>query len=292
MRLPERLKLLTYDSPFAIREAYVKLRTNLMFCVNDEGNPCTSFLVTSGRPSNGKSLTSANIAISFAMLGKKTLLVDADMRKPFQRTLWGAPQTSGLCNYLAGLGSLNLAHVDGIPLDIVFCGLIPPNPSELLSSTRMRQFLESSFEMYDFVIMDSAPIITVADAQILSPMVDGVVLVARSQVATKGELDAAMDSVERSGGNLCGVVVNGIDMKSNKHGYKYGYGYGYGYGPKDYGYSYGYGYSNQQNQSQSASAPQSGNTVPGNQGFHSNRRPQGNQRSKSSLRPQGDQRQS
>lgn len=97
-------KLLTYNTPFAIREAYIKLRTNLMFCVNGSGDPCTTFLVTSGNPSEGKSLTAANVAIGFAMLGKKTLLVDADMRRPSQRRLWGVMRGSaGLCDYLAGL---------------------------------------------------------------------------------------------------------------------------------------------------------------------------------------------
>ena len=148
-------KLLTFNTPFATREAYIKLRTNLMFCVNGSGDPCTTFLVTSGNPSEGKSLTAANVAISFAMLGKKTLLVDADMRRPSQRKLWAVTRGSaGLCDYLAGLSSLSLAHVDGIPLSLAFCGRIPPNPSELLSSTRMRHFLKACHERYDYVIVE------------------------------------------------------------------------------------------------------------------------------------------
>lgn len=237
-------KLLTYDSPFAIREAYVRLRTNLMFCVNGDGDPCTTFLVTSGSPSDGKSLTAANTAISFAMLGKKTLLVDADVRKPSQQRLWAGRNTStGLCNYLVGLGALGLASIEGIPLEIAFCGVIPPNPSELLSSTRMKRFLEASRKAYDYVIVDTAPINTVADAQILSPLVDGVILVALSQKSTRGELNAAIDSVNRAGGNLCGVVINGMDMKATKYSYRYKYEDKYG-GAKDYGYGYGYGYGN------------------------------------------------
>ena len=97
-----RKRLLTNESPFAIKEAYVKLRTSLMFCMTaDKERPCTSFAVTSAKPSEGKSLTAANIAISYAMLGKKVLLIDADMRKPTQRRLWRVEKPTGLCDFLA-----------------------------------------------------------------------------------------------------------------------------------------------------------------------------------------------
>lgn len=236
----EGARLLSFQSPFAVREAYVKLRTNLMFCVNAEGDPCTTFVVTSANPGEGKSLTAANIAIGFAMLGKKTLLVDADMRKPMQKRLWSAHNAStGLCNYIAGIGALGLGHVSKIPLDIAFCGAIPPNPSELLSSTRMRRFLEASRESYSYVIVDTAPINTVADAQILSSMVDGVILVARSRMTTTEGLGAAIDAVRSSEGNLCGVVVNDLNMKAVKRSYQYKYGEKYGGGDyRDYGYGY------------------------------------------------------
>lgn len=248
-RSAENLRLLTYDTPFAVREAYVRLRTNLMFCVNGQGNPCTTFVITSGNPAEGKSITAANVSISFAMLGKKTLLIDADMRKPAQQNVWHIRQSStGLCNYLAGIGELGLGHVDGIPLSIAFCGVIPPNPSELLSTRRMRSFLKSASELYDYVIVDTAPVNTVADAQILSPMVDGVLLVTRSRRSTAAELGMAIEAVEHSGGNLCGVVVNDMDMKASGYSYRYkqdryGQSRENGYGHK-YGYGYGYGSNN------------------------------------------------
>ena len=234
----ENLRLLTYDTPFAVREAYVRLRTNLMFCVNGQGNPCTTFVVTSGNPAEGKSITAANVSISFAMLGKKTLLVDADMRKPSQQNVWHTRQSStGLCNYLAGIGELGLGHVDGIPLSIAFCGVIPPNPSELLSSTRMRSFLKSARKLYDYVIVDTAPVNTVAEAQILSPM-----LVARSRHSTTEELGMAIDAVGHSGGNLCGVVVNDMNMKTSGYSYRYKHDrYGQSH-ENGYGHKYGYGY--------------------------------------------------
>lgn len=135
-----RKRLLTNESPFAIKEAYVKLRTSLMFCMTaDKERPCTSFAVTSAKPSEGKSLTAANIAISYAMLGKKVLLIDADMRKPTQRRLWRVEKPTGLCDFLAKISKLELDKVKDLPLWIVCTGTIPPNPSELLSSRALQR---------------------------------------------------------------------------------------------------------------------------------------------------------
>ena len=233
-----RKRLLTNESPFAIKEAYVKLRTSLLFCMTaDKERPCSTFAITSAKPSEGKSLTAANIAISYAMLGKRVLLVDADMRKPTQRRLWRVRSSAGLCDFLAKISRLELVKVTDLPLWIVCTGTIPPNPSELLSSDRMKRFIEECSKVYDYVIIDTPPINTVADAQIISTFVDGMVLVARSGYTTADELKVAIEAVGRAGGNMCGVVMNGMNMKSMKYSYKYKYGkYGYGYGD---GYSYG-----------------------------------------------------
>lgn len=109
--------MLTNESPFAIKEAYVKLRTSLLFCMTaDKERPCSTFAITSAKPSEGKSLTAANIAISYAMLGKRVLLVDADMRKPTQRRLWKVRSTAGLCDFLAKISRLELVKVTDLPL--------------------------------------------------------------------------------------------------------------------------------------------------------------------------------
>lgn len=232
----KRKRLLNNDSPFAVKEAYVKLRTNLMFCMTDDSHRnCKVFAVTSSKASEGKSINAANIAISFAMLGERTLLIDADMRKPMQGRLWKADVKAGLCDHLAGIMPLQLTQVKDLPLSIICMGTIPPNPSELLSSDRMKKFVEECAASYDYVIIDTPPINTVADAQIISPLVDGVVVVARSGVTTADELHTAIESVQRVGGNLCGVVLNGVSMKSIKYSYRYKASEGYGYG---YGYSY------------------------------------------------------
>lgn len=233
-----RKRLLNNETPFAIREAYNKLRTGLMFCMTkDKDRACKTIAVTSANPSEGKSLTAANIAISYAMLGKRTLLIDADLRKPTQRRLWKLNVSSGLCDFIAGIRKLELAKVKELPLWIIGSGTIPPNPSELLSSDRMKAFVAEIAKKYDYVIIDTPPINTVTDAQILSAFVDGVLVVAKSGSTTSDELRAAVDAVERAEGNLCGVVLNDLNMKSVRYSYKYKYGDKYG---RKYGYKYSY----------------------------------------------------
>lgn len=233
-----RKRLLNNDTPFAIREAYVKLRTGLMFCMTKDNEcACKTIAVTSANPSEGKSVTAANIAISYAMLGKKTLLIDADLRKPTQRRLWKIDISVGLCDFIANIWQLEMAKVKDLSLWIVGAGTIPPNPSELLSSERMKNFVAEASRMYDYVIIDTPPINTVADAQIISAFVDGVLIVAKSGSTTADELRAAVDAVERAEGNLCGVVLNDLNMKSTRYSYKYKYGGKYG---DKYGYKYSY----------------------------------------------------
>lgn len=233
-----RKRLLNNDSPFAIKEAYVKLRTSLLFCMTaDKERPCTTFAITSANPSEGKSLTAANIAISYAMLGKTVLLIDADMRKPTQRRLWKIDLPNGLCDFLAKISKLELSKVEDLPLWIVCTGTIPPNPSELLSSERMKRFVEECAKAYDYVIIDTPPINTVADAQIIARYVDGIVVVTKSGSTTTDDLSEALDAVHRAGGNLCGVVLNNLNMKAVKSSYRYKYEDKYGY---KYSYSDSY----------------------------------------------------
>lgn len=232
-----RKRLLTNESPFAIKEAYVKLRTSLMFCMTaDKERPCTSFAVTSAKPSEGKSLTAANIAISYAMLVEGAL-----DRCGYAQANAAPPLESGeayrTVRFSCKISKLELDKVKDLPLWIVCTGTIPPNPSELLSSERMKHFVEESAKVYDYIIIDTPPINTVADAQIVSTYVDGVVLVVKSGDTTEDELNEAIDAVRRAGGNLCGTVLNDLNMKSVKYAYKYKYGGKYGY---KYSYSESY----------------------------------------------------
>lgn len=226
-----RKRIIGHNTPFAIKEAYVKLRTNLMFCMTkDNQRACQTFVVTSAKPAEGKSITAANLAISFAMLRKNVILIDADMRKPTQHRIWGIDSISGLCDFLAKIHRLELTRVKGLPLWIVCSGTNPPNPSELLSSERMKHFVEKCAKIYDYVIIDAPPINVVADAQIISGYVDGAVLVARSGDTTTDELDMAVNAIHRSDGNVCGVILNDMNMKSASRSYKYKYSKKYGYG--------------------------------------------------------------
>ena len=127
-----RKKLLTRKSAFAIRESYIQLRTNLMYSVASQGDSeCRVFGVTSPNPAEGKSLTASNIAIAFAMLGKPTLLIDCDMRKPNVARLWRIHTKNGLSDLLANVDVCNVFGVEGLPLSIIAVGKIPPNPSEM-----------------------------------------------------------------------------------------------------------------------------------------------------------------
>lgn len=226
-------RLLTSDSPFAVKEAYVKIRTGLMFAMTADGSrSCKTFAVTSANPSEGKSVTAANVAVSFAMLGKKTLLIDADMRKPTQKRLWKLGSGSGLCDFLAGIDKCETHQVEELPLTVICTGTIPPNPSELLASERMKNLVSYLSTVYEYIIIDTPPINTVADAQIVSTYVDGMVLVAKSGETSKDQFRGAVEAVVQAGGNVCGVVLNDVNLKSGSYSYKrskYGYKYGYRY---------------------------------------------------------------
>ncbi len=170
--------LLNPGSSSEIKDSYIKLRTNLMFCTKKGSEEsCKVFAVSAANKAEGKSITAANIAISFAMLGKKTMLIDADMRSSSQRKLWKNRSQAGLCDFLAKVMPLEIYSVEDLPLSIVFTGTLPYNPAELVSSKKMTDFVKECSEHYDYVIIDTPALNAYADAQIVSTYVDGVILV-------------------------------------------------------------------------------------------------------------------
>lgn len=245
----KKRRLLVPEAPFAIKESYIKVRTSLMFSMTaDKSRNCKTFAVTSACPHDGKSTGAANIALSFAMMDKKTLLIDCDMRKPTQRKIWKiANAKTGLCDYLAKIGPCETYELENMPLTIICNGTIPPNPSELLASDGMKQFVAEMADKYDYVILDTPPINTVADAQIISTYVDGMIMISKSGVSKKDELREALKAIDQAGGNVCGVVLNGVELKAHhyykygKYGYKYGYSYEYGKRQRKGAYEYTYG---------------------------------------------------
>lgn len=239
-----RRLLITQDTAFAVKEAYLKLRTSLTFCMcKDKAMPCKSFLITSSNSAEGKSVATANIAISFAMLGKKTLIIDCDMRKPMQKKLWKMEIENGIAEHLANMGKCEFGKVEGdLPLYICGCNRIPSNPTEMLSSESMKALLMELYDKFDYIFIDTPPVNTVVDAQIVAPLVDGVVIVSKAGFTMRDELQFSIRLMQEAGANLCGVILNQLDFKSGKGYGRYSRRYGYRYGYKYYRYSYRYGY--------------------------------------------------
>ena len=205
-----------------ISEQYRTIRTNIQFSSVDE--ELRSILFTSSGPGEGKSMTTANIAVPYAQQGKKVLLIDADLRKPTVHYTFRLDNLKGLSNVLVGDVLLEEAiHTTSIDhLDVISSGPIPPNPSELLGSRKMRAILERAKEQYDLVIFDTPPVLAVTDAQIMADFVDGAMLVVRSKVT---ELDAATKAVEAlkpAKARLLGTVLNDREKKGSNYYYYYG----------------------------------------------------------------------
>lgn len=221
-KIPYNKKILiNSESSFAVREAYSKLRTSMMFCASSDSNKmCKVFAVTSPNSFEGKSVTAANIAISFAMLGKKTLLIDADLRRSSQSRIWKMKTSSGLSDFLAKIKPLNVIAVEGLPLSIVFSGTIPRDPAEILSLEKMNIFINECSNRFDYIIIDTPPINLYTDTQIISTFSDGILLVAKSGKTSADDLYKAEYAIKQVNGNLCGVVINDIKSQNQDSFFK------------------------------------------------------------------------
>lgn len=216
------------DPKSSISEMFRTLRTNLQFMNNKQ--KLKSVLLTSTLPQEGKSFVSANLAVAFAQVGKKVILVDADMRKGRQYTIFNLLPKPGLSNYLVDSNEeeikiedyIQKTEVDG--LFAITAGSIPPNPSELLVSDAMIDLLEKLKEMCDILIIDGPPTQLVTDSLILTRMVDSTVIVTVSGVTKKSNLHKMIDSIQNVNGKIAGIVVNKIPISSQE--YKKGYYYG------------------------------------------------------------------
>lgn len=244
--LEERRNLLSPKSDFFVREAYKTLRTNVSFSLTGE-EKCPVIVVTSSMQGEGKSITSMNLAISYALTDRKVLVIDCDLRRPKLARLMRISAKAGLSNLILNPKLLEDAivptHVEG--LDVILSGDVPPNPSELLGSDRMRRILSVLRERYDFIILDSPPVNMVTDAVVLAPMSDGVLFLVRANHSERGAVIHAVEQLEYAKVKILGFVLNGVDMEKTHYGYgSHRYKKYTRYGQSGYGgYGYGYGYS-------------------------------------------------
>ncbi len=231
-----------YQSNSIGAEAYRGVRTALYFSTQGAGHQVIQ--VTSPNVSDGKSTLAANLAVSIAQSGKRTLLIDADFRKPRVHKIFNVPAQVGMASVMAGQCDLgSAAQQTAIPnLSVMPCGPRPVNPAELLTSPKFKDLLEELRHQYDFVIVDTPPILVVTDPAVVAPRVDGVILCIRVTKNGRPYAERAREVLQSLGANVLGVVVNGFGaaVGGNKYGYEhYNYGYGEGYS-YTYGYTYGY----------------------------------------------------
>ncbi|MGL5295535.1 MAG: CpsD/CapB family tyrosine-protein kinase [Culicoidibacterales bacterium] len=210
------------NSKSVASEAYRALRTNIQFSNFDQDMQVIT--VTSATPSEGKSTTMANLAATFAQAGKKTIIVDADMRKPTLHKRFNLGKMRGLSSVLVGVEKLEncIQPVSGQEnLYALVCGPIPPNPAEMLASQKMADFIAYLRTQYDIIIIDAAPVLAVADAQIIAQIADGTVLVAAYNQVKKDQLAEAKKRLDKVNAHILGVVMNKVDMKNQGDYYYY-----------------------------------------------------------------------
>ena len=222
-RASQMRHLITQLNPRSpIAEQYRTLRTNLEFSSVD--HPLKSILVTSSSPSEGKSMTTANLAVVYAQQGLKVLLIDADLRKPTVHYTFRLDNLRGLSNILVNEATIeDTAYSTGIGnLDVISSGPIPPNPSELLGSKRMEGLIQEASSSYDLIIFDTPPVLAVTDAQILGNVVDGTILVVRSGQTEYELAIKAKEALEPARAKLLGTVLNDREKTSTTNYYYYG----------------------------------------------------------------------
>lgn len=215
------ITLMDQGSP--VSEQYRTIRTNIQFASSAD-QEIKSIVITSSGPGEGKSTTSANLAVVFANSGQKVLLIDADLRKPTIHKTFNLLNNEGFSNLISTQENIsNVVKSTSIEnLDVLTSGLKAPNPSELLNSVRMNQVLEELKEIYDLIIFDMPPIVAVTDAQIMASKADGTLLVVREAVSKKESLNKAKNLLSMVDANVLGAVYHGAKNAEDQGYYYYG----------------------------------------------------------------------
>ncbi|MCI0530185.1 MAG: CpsD/CapB family tyrosine-protein kinase, partial [Nitrospira sp.] len=219
-------KLVTLQDPFApASEEYRKIRSNMQFLSVDQA--IKSIMITSSNPGEGKSITAANLGVVMAQTGLKIILVDTDLRRPVLHEIFQIPNLGGVTELLCSpdlkiSSQLRKTHIEN--LQVITCGVIPPNPSELLASRRMGELIANLNELADIVLYDSPPLLPVTDASVLSHRIERVVLIVQAGKTRRKIVKRALLHLKRADANVLGVVFNkvsgqGEDQYSYYHYY-------------------------------------------------------------------------
>jgi len=231
-RRERRLAHITGAQPQAplVLESCRIIRSNLAFATMDA--PAQTILITSADPGEGKSLSALNLATVMAFDGRRVLLLDCDLRRPSQHTLNGLPLEPGFTNVLSGEASFDSAlqstSVEG--LKVLTAGTLPLNPPELLGNRDTRRFVQSLKQQFDIIVIDSPPVLSLTDAQVLCAVADGVALVVAADSTPKAHVQRAQGMLRHAGGRLLGAIFNKVKQYNNPDAYGGYYGEGSSYG--------------------------------------------------------------
>lgn len=234
-----RRSLLSDDSHFSIVEAYKKTRTNFLFMLGSD-KKVVAFASTIAN--EGKTTNCLNLAISFAKVGKRVIVIDVDMRKPQVHNYLNVPLSPGLSDVLGNFVSdIPVSKTAYENIDVLPAGTLPPAPPELLMTKEFENLLDNLKEKYDYIFIDTPPVHLVTDLAVFASKIDGVVFVVREKTVPASVLRKSIESIEDVGGKVLGFILNDSERSTafskyscrRRYADKYGYGYGYGYSAKE-----------------------------------------------------------